>query len=213
MKLYTLNYIVTPADNGKLDVILGEQKRGLWKGYFNGFGGKIEPNENLWQSAQRELKEETGLGFDMPEILHSGGGQILFEYPLNPILNCGVHVNIIEREHIACYTKNSIPPSIGYNIIENDEMRPHRFSIDKLPYSKMPPFDIYWLPQMLKNVATGGPHYKEKVFAKLSLTHRRKLERNNGDYLPHDIINSIHYSLPECMEINGERISWSATEE
>ena len=40
---------------------MGLKKRGFAKGKWNGFGGKIEPNENVTQSALRELKEEAGI--------------------------------------------------------------------------------------------------------------------------------------------------------
>ncbi len=45
------------------DVLLlrgGPHKR-LWAGLYNGVGGHIEPREDVYQAARREIREETGL--------------------------------------------------------------------------------------------------------------------------------------------------------
>jgi 8-oxo-dGTP diphosphatase len=50
---------VTQSD----DVLLlrgGPHKR-LWAGLYNGVGGHIEPREDVYRAAQREIREETGL--------------------------------------------------------------------------------------------------------------------------------------------------------
>jgi 8-oxo-dGTP diphosphatase len=50
---------VTHAD----DVLLlrgGPHKR-LWAGLYNGVGGHIEPREDVYSAARREIREETGL--------------------------------------------------------------------------------------------------------------------------------------------------------
>jgi 8-oxo-dGTP diphosphatase len=54
----TLSF-VTQGD----DVLLlrgGPQKR-LWAGLYNGVGGHIEPGEDVYSAARREIHEETGL--------------------------------------------------------------------------------------------------------------------------------------------------------
>ena len=45
------------------DVLLlrGAAHKGWWAGRLNGVGGHIEREEDVWSSAQRELREETGL--------------------------------------------------------------------------------------------------------------------------------------------------------
>ena len=45
------------------DVLLlrGAANKGWWAGRLNGVGGHIEREEDVWSSAQRELREETGL--------------------------------------------------------------------------------------------------------------------------------------------------------
>ncbi len=43
-------------------VLLGEKKRGFGAGYFNGFGGKVEPGETIREAAQREVSKASILG-------------------------------------------------------------------------------------------------------------------------------------------------------
>ncbi|MEA3323508.1 MAG: NUDIX domain-containing protein, partial [Patescibacteria group bacterium] len=42
-------------------ILLGMKKRGFGVGKWNGFGGKVEKNENIFESVERELLEESGL--------------------------------------------------------------------------------------------------------------------------------------------------------
>lgn len=37
-------------------VLLGQKKRGFGEGYYNGFGGKVEPGETVAQAAAREVR-------------------------------------------------------------------------------------------------------------------------------------------------------------
>ena len=59
-KLLTL---VMPRQPGR--VLLGMKKRGFGQGFFNGFGGKVEPTDaSVRAAAARELLEEAGLSAD-----------------------------------------------------------------------------------------------------------------------------------------------------
>lgn len=42
-------------------LLRGAPHKGWWAGRLNGVGGHIEREEDVWASAQRELREETGL--------------------------------------------------------------------------------------------------------------------------------------------------------
>jgi 8-oxo-dGTP diphosphatase len=42
-------------------LLRGAPAKKLWAGKYNGIGGHLEPGESPYASAQRELKEETGL--------------------------------------------------------------------------------------------------------------------------------------------------------
>ena len=55
-KIFTLMFIV--EENR---VLLGLKKRGFGSGKYNGFGGKVELNESIYQAALRETQEECGI--------------------------------------------------------------------------------------------------------------------------------------------------------
>ena len=49
--------------------LLGMKKRGFGVGKWNGFGGKVEPNETVNDAAIREIQEEAGITpLDMKQI-------------------------------------------------------------------------------------------------------------------------------------------------
>ncbi|GAB5362282.1 hypothetical protein AAMO2058_000783900 [Amorphochlora amoebiformis] len=53
--------VVFPHFSPQNLLLLGLQKRGFFKGYLNGYGGKVDPGEDPMQAAYRELEEESGL--------------------------------------------------------------------------------------------------------------------------------------------------------
>ena len=57
--------------------LLGMKKRGFGVGKWNGFGGKVEPNETVNDAAIREIQEEAGITpLDMKQI-----GLMAFDFP------------------------------------------------------------------------------------------------------------------------------------
>lgn len=54
------------------EVLLGFKKRGLLQGFWNGFGGKVEPGESAAEAATRELWEESGLHAQPEALVHAG---------------------------------------------------------------------------------------------------------------------------------------------
>ncbi len=58
------------------NLLLGMKKRGFGEGKFNGFGGKIGPNETILAAAQRELEEEANVRALDPSLR----GHIIFEF-------------------------------------------------------------------------------------------------------------------------------------
>ena len=42
-------------------LVLGGAKKRLWAGRYNGLGGHVEPGEDIYTSARREVREEAGL--------------------------------------------------------------------------------------------------------------------------------------------------------
>jgi 8-oxo-dGTP diphosphatase / 2-hydroxy-dATP diphosphatase len=114
--------------NGR--VLLGMKKRGFGAGRWNGFGGKVDPNETIDEAARREVKEEAGIEVNDIEKI----GVIDFEFQGKPGI---LEVNIYKA------TNFSGEPT------ESDEMKPQWFDIDKIPFSEMWPDDIYWFPLFL----------------------------------------------------------------
>uniref|UniRef100_A0A2K5Q9K5 Nudix hydrolase domain-containing protein n=1 Tax=Cebus imitator TaxID=2715852 RepID=A0A2K5Q9K5_CEBIM len=78
-----------------------------------------------------ELQEESGLTVD---ALHKVG-QIVFEFVGEPEL-MDVHVFCTD--------------SVQGTPVESDEMRPHWFQLDQIPFKDMWPDDSYWFPLLLQ---------------------------------------------------------------
>ena len=113
-------------------VLLGLKKRGFGQGRWNGFGGKVHPGESVAQAAQRELREEVGIVAD------------------DLILIGNLHFTIAATEddlevHLFKIREFSGEPT------ESEEMKPQWFKIDKIPFDKMWPDDIYWFPLFLQD--------------------------------------------------------------
>jgi 8-oxo-dGTP diphosphatase/2-hydroxy-dATP diphosphatase len=126
-KLLTLCLVV---DNK--NILLGMKKRGWGEGRWNGFGGKVEDNEGIVEAAKRELLEESGICANTLEKR----GIINFEY-LDSGQLMEVHIfNVCD--YSGCLT-------------ESEEMTPQWFAIYDIPFDKMWPDDLYWLPIFLKN--------------------------------------------------------------
>ncbi|KAF5351163.1 hypothetical protein D9756_008327 [Leucocoprinus leucothites] len=129
IKYYTVAHIV---QNDK--ILLGYKKRGFGQGKYNGFGGKVEPNESSLQAAIRELEEEAGIKAPLKHI-----GVLLF------IVN-----GADKTFHIDIYYAEEFEGTIT----ESDEMKPEWFSLstnDKdglppVPWDKMWDTDHCWIP-------------------------------------------------------------------
>lgn len=113
-------------------ILLGMKKRGFGAGRWNGFGGKVEAGETVEEAAVREMKEETGvipMGVERRGVLE-------FEFEKNPEV-LEVHV----------FKSNGVQGTAR----ESEEMKPHWFTINEIPFSKMWPDDKHWLPLFLQN--------------------------------------------------------------
>lgn len=125
-KLMTLCLVREPSR-----VLLGMKKRGFGAGRWNGFGGKVESNENITAAAARELQEESGLTAEQMELV----GVINFEFAAKPGEVLAVHIFKVTKTN--------------GDLVETEEMKPQWFSLDQIPFDVMWPDDRHWVPLFL----------------------------------------------------------------
>ncbi|XP_044253583.1 7,8-dihydro-8-oxoguanine triphosphatase-like [Tribolium madens] len=114
-------------------VLLGYKTRGLGKGLWNGFGGKVEKNETIANCAKRELEEECSLV--AKELKHIG--VVRYDLP---------YVNSADIVHIfTCSQFDGCEQA-------SEEMNPIKwYKFSDIPYSKMWPDSAQWYPFMLQD--------------------------------------------------------------
>lgn len=111
-------------------VLLGMKKRGFGKGRWNGFGGKVFPEETIEEAAKREIREEASIEANDLEKM----GVIEFEFKGNP--------EILEVHIFRSNDFSGMP-------IESEEMKPQWFHVDEVPFEEMWPDDKAWFPLLL----------------------------------------------------------------
>jgi len=131
-KLLTLVLV----QNGRR-VLLGMKKRGFGQGYYNGFGGKVEPGETIGDAARRELTEE-----------------------------CGITANDLSQRGVLTFNFDDKPQPWEVHVfrvtswegdpMETDEMAPEWFDQEAIPYEKMWADDPYWYPLFFKGASFCG---------------------------------------------------------
>jgi 8-oxo-dGTP pyrophosphatase MutT (NUDIX family) len=140
-------------------ILLGEiMKEGKIKGMYNGFGGKVEEGETIEQAAKRELTEESGIApLDMKKrgvltfVMDDDGN------PFNHSATMEAHVYSVTQ--------------FEGELKESREMRPEWFLHKNIPYDRMWPDDIHWLPLLLAGKNFEGTfHLKDpKTITKYAL--------------------------------------------
>ncbi len=138
MRNSTLLFLVK-KDNGKItDVCLAMKKRGFGVGRWNGVGGKVIEPETVEDATKRETMEEICVKVKKLNKV----AELSFSFPNNPAWDQLTHV----------YTAESW---IG-EAVESEEMMPQWYSIDEIPFDKMWPDDIFWLPRMIAGELVRG---------------------------------------------------------
>uniref|UniRef100_A0A2A4JT84 Oxidized purine nucleoside triphosphate hydrolase n=1 Tax=Heliothis virescens TaxID=7102 RepID=A0A2A4JT84_HELVI len=127
-KLFTLVFL-----RKEDQILLGFKKRGFGINKWNGFGGKVEPNETILEAAARELKEEccvTVIPSDLKNIAH-----LEFTFEGEPTL---MDVRVFSTNIFEGTPK------------ETEEMRPKWFRHEDIPFDDMWLDDKLWFPYMLQ---------------------------------------------------------------
>lgn len=114
----------------KDQVLLGLKKKGFGKGYWNGFGGKIETGEKPVQAAAREIQEECKLKASRLKP----AGKLYFHFDDDP--------RRIEGFLFTTHKFSGQPE-------ETAEMKPQWYNIHELPFDQMWEDDRFWLPYVL----------------------------------------------------------------
>ena len=87
------NCIMVYKDEQRKELLFCKRKKDPYKGNFNLVGGKIEPGENGFDAAYRELEEETGITREEICLRH----MMDFTY-FNQNCTVEVYVGVLERE-------------------------------------------------------------------------------------------------------------------
>ncbi len=128
----TLMYIKRRRNSGQ-EVLLIHKKTGLGAGKINAPGGKLQAGENLLECACREAYEEVGV------------------QPLSP--RCAAEMRFVEQKGQQWMGFAFVAEDFQGEPRESAEARPFWCDVDDIPYARMWPDDVLWLPQVLR----GGP--------------------------------------------------------
>ncbi|CCI42143.1 unnamed protein product [Albugo candida] len=137
------------------------KKRGLGRGKWNGFGGKVEPSDaSVLAATAREVYEESMIHVDEEDLLPHGTLYFTFE-----------GVPSVMQVHVYVTSK------MRGEGVETEEMRPTWFEEKNLPYDEMWPDDRIWLPHVLCGKSVYGHFHfasdeKTILFQKLSIYDR-----------------------------------------
>lgn len=124
MKLGTLLFLFDPQGR----VLLGLKKVGFGAGKWNGFGGKILPDETREAAAAREMLEESGLAVGIENL--EPVAEVDFYFADNHVFRVFV---FFARQWSGCE-------------METEEMKPQWFQLSDIPYQEMWAGDSKWLP-------------------------------------------------------------------
>ena len=133
-KHLTLVYVIDLVSHS---VLLGYKARGFGVGKWNGFGGKVEKEDESTEcAARRELTEECGLVSRVP------------------LTQCGILFFHFEEEHVIPILMVHVflvdYADCSGTVVPSEEMHPVQwFPFEQCPIRDMWADDVFWLPQLL----------------------------------------------------------------
>eukprot|EP00978_Attheya_sp_CCMP212_P003794 scaffold8053_cov60-Attheya_sp.AAC.3 len=154
-KHYSL-IVVTEETDSRQRILLGLKNRGFGKGFWNSFGGKVEPGEDIVDCAMRELQEETGIDIPHKIMSDSSIGLLRFTFDDDDDLEMMVH---LFRVHISLLPMN-MDSELPNNVVPVDpscirgceEISPKWFdNWYDIPMGKMFADDSIWLTKLLSS--------------------------------------------------------------
>lgn len=138
MKKTTLVFL---RDGDRL--LLAMKKRGFGAGKWNGVGGKVEQGESCEDAAIREAAEEIAVEIAREKLKRVGTIKFYFTDQDGWDQECSVY--IVEQWR-------GDPQ-------ESEEMKPHWYPIDEIPYTAMWVDDVHWLPRLLAGQEVDAEFY------------------------------------------------------
>ena len=158
MRNATLSFLIKENQNNIEEICLAMKKRGFGANRWNGTGGKVNQNESIEETMIRETLEEIEVKIkDFYKV-----AELSFTFPHKKEWDQKVHTFFVKKW-------DGEPK-------ETEEMKPKWFSVKRIPYNKMWPSDIYWLPKVLnKNIIKAS-----FVFGKNDIVQDHKIKVINS---------------------------------
>lgn len=130
--VYLVRTISTP-DWSRDEILLGEKLTGLGTGKLVGAGGKLESGEDARAAAVREVHEELGVTLDPADLEPIS----LITYPF------------VDRDDWSQRSHGFIARTWSGEPRSSEELAPHWFPVDDIPFDRMWADARTWLPRAL----------------------------------------------------------------
>ncbi|EIN08926.1 hypothetical protein PUNSTDRAFT_52383 [Punctularia strigosozonata HHB-11173 SS5] len=170
-KPYTNAFIVQ-----KDRILLGLKKRGFGVGKWNGFGGKVDPGEQPWQAAVRELQEEACITSNLEHCATiyfvSKGADVALHvdyYRASSYDGTPSETEEMRPAWFAMPSRQEYEASLGQTstsyLLADASSTTHAYPT--IPWDKLWEDDQYWFPLLLANKPFAGRVDFEEGFGKI----------------------------------------------
>jgi 8-oxo-dGTP pyrophosphatase MutT (NUDIX family) len=160
---------LTRGRGDKREALLAEKVRKLIVGCPNGFGGSIDGKETPRACAKRELYKESGFKARKKDFEFVGIMTFHNQREDGSEFNVRVYIFILDR-----WTGELNP--------KKDEMRnPKWHKVNKLPFKRMAPSDIFWVPYIFAGKKIRGEAWHSPDQKTLLRTPAVKVVKSLGD--------------------------------